>query len=329
MLFYPIEYMGTDWFRETNSPYGLFGWQGVVPARTERMASRLTTVVTAKLLSLREAFSRLEPEKFAALLSPTVQESIRRDAPNGAWWAWVLGPLLPWALARVVRELQSNVDEVLDLREVVLSAFMRDKLVLVELFQKVGKVELDFLVVSGAYFGALLGMAQMALWIAVPRGWTLPIAGALVGYATNWIAIKLLFEPADPTPCGPFVLQGLFEARQPEVSSEFSTFLSERVLTSPRLIDELANGKLKTRFEQLVRSAVPFVVPDAVVAAAANGLRDLALESKTHPAHIYVEERLAIEETLCYRLQRLSPMEFEDLLHPVFQEDEIILIIVG
>jgi hypothetical protein len=28
MLFYPIEYFGTDWYREELSPYGYFGWQG-------------------------------------------------------------------------------------------------------------------------------------------------------------------------------------------------------------------------------------------------------------------------------------------------------------
>jgi hypothetical protein len=28
MLFYPIEYMGTEWYREEMSPYGYFGWQG-------------------------------------------------------------------------------------------------------------------------------------------------------------------------------------------------------------------------------------------------------------------------------------------------------------
>ena len=44
---------------------------------------------------------------------------------------------------------------------VVLSAFLRDKVVLVDLFQKVGRVELDFLVNSGFGFGFLLGLLQM------------------------------------------------------------------------------------------------------------------------------------------------------------------------
>lgn len=40
----------------------------------------------------------------------------------------------------------------------------------------------------------------------------------MVGYITNWLAIKLIFEPVDPVKMGPFVLQGLFLKRQDEVS---------------------------------------------------------------------------------------------------------------
>jgi hypothetical protein len=41
-----------------------------------------------------------------------------------------------------------------------------------------------------------------------------------VGYANNWIAIKSLFEPADPVDIlGLFQVQGLFESREIEVSN--------------------------------------------------------------------------------------------------------------
>ena len=60
-------------------------------------------------------------------------------------------------------------------------------------------------------------------------------------------------------------------------------------------------------------------MPDAVVAAAANGLRDLAKEPTDHPAHAYAARSMGIEAVLCKRLKALSPTEFEDLLHPVFQ----------
>ena len=81
MLFYPIDYLGVEIYRERDCPYGLFGWQGVgksgvvtatsgkkiflctltafwvlvaVPARTEKMANRLVEIVSTKLLSLSE-----------------------------------------------------------------------------------------------------------------------------------------------------------------------------------------------------------------------------------------------------------------------------------
>jgi hypothetical protein len=59
MLFYPIEYFGVNLKRWDDTPYGLFGWQGVVPTKTEIMAKRLVNIVTTKLLSLDEAFGRL------------------------------------------------------------------------------------------------------------------------------------------------------------------------------------------------------------------------------------------------------------------------------
>lgn len=329
MLFYPIETLGPELYRQTDSPYGLFCWQGVVPTKTARMAERLTLIVTERLLSLTEAFGRVDADRFATMLQPFVEDGIRADAPNGRLWALAMRPFLHYFLTRIVEQLKREIEDVLDLEEVVRSAFLRDKLILVELFQEVGRKELAFMVNSGFYFGFALGLWQMFLWGLLPRNWTLPVAGSMVGYVTNWIAIKLIFDPVEPVPVGPFVVQGLFEKRQPEVSVEFAAFLSSRVLTSPRLVAELASGERRGEFEALLRRSVPFFVPDAVVGAACGGLRRFAAEPEDHPAHVYLAERLAVEATLAHRLRLLAPAEFESLLHPVFQEDEIVLIIIG
>lgn len=57
----------------------------------------------------------------------------------------------------------------------------------------------------------------MFIWLVYDKPWILPAGGAVVGYLTNWLAIKLIFEPVDPVKFGPFVLQGLFLKRQNEV----------------------------------------------------------------------------------------------------------------
>lgn len=327
MLFYPIEYFGTDTVRFENAPYGIFGWQGVVPARTEKMASRLVDIVTRRLLSLSEAFSRLDAGVFSSLLSEPVSRAISEEC--GPHWALLLKPILPMILHRVVSKLQQEIDSVLDLPKLVLNSFLRDKVVLVELFQKVGQDELDFLVKSGLGFGFLLGIPQMLIWSIFSKPWTLPVAGALVGYLTNLVAIKLLFEPAEPLNIGPLTVQGLFEARQNEVSHEFAHFMETRVLSSAMLLDALANQNEQDLF-MFLRKQLPYPVPEKIIRAAIKAIRDVASNPKQYPEiHDYVTEKLCIEDTLAHRLKQLDPKSFEDLLHPVFQEDEIILIVVG
>lgn len=329
MLFYPIEYFGIDVKRWPSTPYGLFGWQGVVPTKTEIMAQRLVNIVTEKLLSLDEAFGRLDPNELSRLLLPAIQENVLRNC--GQTWSILLNPFLPILLPRLLKDLQKEIDQVLDLDQVVLSAFVRDKAVLVDLFQKVGRVELEFLVNSGFGFGFLLGLSQMAAWAYKPAAWTLPVAGAAVGYVTNWVAIKLLFEPAEPVNfMDLIVVQGLFESRQIEVSDEFGDFMSKRVLNSPTLLQDLADGGSDGDLFNFLRRHLPYPIPQKILEAAVSAIDEVAKNPRSYPeVHSYITKRLDIEHTLSRRLKKLSPTEFEDLLHPVFQEDEITLIATG
>lgn len=68
------------------------------------------------------------------------------------------------------------------------------------------KNELDFLVNSGLGFGFLLGIGQMIQHMLFPKNWMLPIGGAIVGFLTNWIALKFIFFPVNPVFVGPFKL---------------------------------------------------------------------------------------------------------------------------
>lgn len=190
-----------------------------------------------------------------------------------------------------------------------------------------GRVELEFLVNSGFFFGFALGLFQMGAWAAVPALWTLPVAGSLVGYVTNWVAIKLLFEPAEPVNVADlFILQGLFESRQVEVSDEFGNFMQNRVLNSPTLLEDLADGWEQGDLFAFLRRHLPHPIPSHVLTAAVNAIDHVAKHPLDYPElHAYVTERLDIEHTLSSRLKTLSPTDFEDLLHPVFQEDEATL----
>ena len=336
MLFYPIDYKGFELKRWEKAPYGLFGWQGVVPTKTDLMAKRLVAIITDKLLSLEEAFDRLDSNELGRLLLPGIQDSVdlvvSKDGLVERWYSWGVKRVLQYLMPHLVASLKREIDQVLDLEKIVLSAFVRDKATLVDLFQKVGRVELDFLVNSGFGLGFVLGLGQMFFWAAHPASWTLPAAGALVGYVTNWIAIHMIFEPAEPVEVlgGLFEIQGMFESRQVEVSDEFGDFMQKRVLTASDLLKDMALGGEGGDLFKFLRRHLPYPIPSEILVAAVDGIAKIAADPvKYKDVHRYVNEQLDIRETLSRRLKKLSPTEFEDLLHPVFQEDEIILIATG
>ena len=48
--------------------------------------------------------------------------------------------------------------------------------------------------------------------------------------------------------------------------------------------------------------------------------------SNVHP---YVDKTLALEPTLRNSMERMSSVQFERVLHPIFEEDELTLIVAG
>jgi hypothetical protein len=129
---------------------------------------------------------------------------------------------------------------------------------------------------------------------------------------------------------GPVKVQGLFESRQVEVSEEFGSFMAGRVLNSRRILESLSKDAENGELYSFLRRQLPYPVPEFILAAAVRAIAKAAENPEVYPdLHRYITSSLDIRETLSERLKLLSPIEFEDLLHPVFQEDEVLLIAAG
>ena len=246
--------------------------------------------------------------------------------------------------------MQQRVPEVWDVKTQVVGAMMRDKKIIVELFQRCGRNEFVFIRRSGLYFGFLFGIFQMVQWLVWDPWWSLAVGGAAVGYATNWLALTLMFSPVQPKTFGPFTLHGAFLRRQNEVSGEFASMLRSRVLSAENIWREILTSERtkpvffeilerKTR-EQLEKARAE----EAVVSCAAKALGEerwrrveRAVVTRVVadlPGHLplvyaYSDGALDLEATLREKMRGLSGEEFEGVLHPVFQEDELTLILVG
>ena len=369
MIFEPREFAGLRFKTWPNNPAGLIGWQGIVPCKAAVMAQRLTDMVTGKLLDIGEVFGKLKPDRVAQLLAPGVdkiaEQVVAEMVPMAGSGATAVGRAalrgLPASaqeelitlrheyVAGLTRDMQRHVHELVDIDAVVVGGMVREKGLLVDLFRRCGRIELDFLVNSGFGFGCLLGVVQMALWILYELPWTLAAGGAVVGYLTNWIALKLIFEPVEPIRIGPFMLQGLFLKRQHEVSAEFADCMTEKLLASETLWQNVLTGKGSSRFAELLHArTAKFMAGSAAVLYGGAQPTEFAtapwwgalerrvsgrtlelLPTQLPLIHGYVDEQLQLRETLKINLRRLTPQEFEQVLHPVFQEDELTLILVG
>jgi uncharacterized membrane protein YheB (UPF0754 family) len=238
-----------------------------------------------------------------------------------------------------------------DVKTQVVGAMTRDKGIIVELFQRCGREEFIFIRRSGLYFGFLFGIVQMFQWLLWDPWWSLAVGGAAVGYATNWLALTLMFSPVNPVrlPFG-LTLHGAFLRRQHEVSGEFAELLRRRVLTAELIWKEiLTSPGTRDVFRDILRRKTMDQMEKARAFDPAIGLAAAVVGSKSWnavvdavatrveadlPKHLplvyaYSDERLDLEKTLREKMRGLSGEEFEGVLHPVFQEDELTLILVG
>jgi hypothetical protein len=186
----------------------------------------------------------------------------------------------------------------------------------------------------------LLGLIQMAVSLFFENPWTLSVGGLIVGLATNWLALKWIFEPVNPTKIGPFILQGKFLTRQKEVSVEFSKFFANKILTSAQVWNSILNDPT-TRpsfYALFARHFMGFanrvtrclhinVEPEVVQMATNRAMRKLP--DHIPVLHNYIDSTMGLEHTLRVKMEQMSSSQFEQVLHPIFQEDEATLIAAG
>lgn len=59
----------------------------------------------------------------------------------------------------------------------------------------------------------------------------IPIIAALIGWFTNWVAVKMLFHPKDPRFIFGFNIQGVFPKRQQALAKKLGEIVSKELIT--------------------------------------------------------------------------------------------------
>lgn len=354
MMFYPLNYVGVK----------PFGWQGIIPSKAGKMAALSVDLMADKLINVKEVFSKLDPQVIAGIMQPGVTKLTRKiineimEAQSPRLWKLLpksykekiytkINDDIPRITEDLMTDVKENVRKLLDLKALAVSVLLNDKSLINKIFLEVGKKEFKFIEKSGFYFGFLFGLIQMVVFIYFNPWWVLPVAGLFVGFATNWLAIKMIFRPVKPIKFGRLKLQGLFFKRQAEVAKEYSKIVTSNVLTVENLFDFIMRGPDTTKITKIISKHIGNLIDN--IAASYKRLLKVAggkerisiikniavyrfkeeLPVEITPIYNYAEKAMGLSNTMETKMKKLSAPEFEGFLHPVFQEDEAKLIIVG
>jgi len=178
----------------------------------------------------------------------------------------------------------------------------------------------------------------------------LPVSGLIIGYLTNWLGINLIFRPVEPhITCGGYVnIQGVFLKRQVQVSHEMTKMICEHLVTARKMLEyviqrpevlDVVMQTFKTHIETSIDKSTAAVRPVVHAVAGREVMTDLKAdiiaetiaELPKHSQRIeeYMDARFDLVNTMSYRLSHLPPRDFEGMLHPVFQEDEWMVLLLG
>ncbi|MCP3978330.1 MAG: hypothetical protein GY716_03220 [bacterium] len=355
MTFRPVEFVGIrPWF----------GWQGIIPSKAGRMAAIFVDRTMFRLGTLRELLQSMQPERIAEHVSAVMTPRLERYTDEVMFYShakvWRMLPEsarqdvyrrvreeLPRLVRPLVAEIVERVEELVDFRGMLVEMLESDRKLLNRLFLEAGAAEFRFIIRSGLYFGFLFGLIQLTVWILFPSWWVLPAFGFMVGWATNWFAINIVFRPLEPRRVGPWRIQGLFLKRQLEVSAAWCRLVTTEIVTLQRIIYAMLYGPRAEKTRGVIRKHIQ-PIADEVIARYGNaaavavgdattgrirrmaGEKAVRVSSDAFDHWPFNRERARLAERLLReRMEQMPPAEFQDLLRPCFQEDEIKLIVLG
>mmetsp|Transcript_8714 Transcript_8714/g.13370 ORF Transcript_8714/g.13370 Transcript_8714/m.13370 type:complete len:415 (-) Transcript_8714:363-1607(-) len=364
MTFLPINFWGYELFRIEGQPWGLFGWQGIIPTKAYEMATITFDLMTTKLFNVKEVFGRLDPIQFSVemedgllLLMDSIIEEVAMEYMPGPWMKLpqdVKDEIVIMTdresqafLTDFMKDMQMHVEEMIDVKDMTVAACVANKPLVNKIFQECGEEEFVFIRISGFYFGFLFGCIQTVAWYFYDSPWVLPVAGFLVGWVTNYLALKVIFRPIEPKNICGYNLHGLFLKRQNDVSATFARIICVEILHVKAMWEAIFAGPLSANFFAMLRAhtllftekLIVEIKPIAVAAMGANTYSEMKeaiaqkvidkIPSIIDQSYEYTQETLQMEATIRQKMQELSSKDFEGVLHPAFEEDEITLIALG
>lgn len=353
MSFRPVRFVGI----------GVLGWQGVIPRKAEKMAHICIDRTLRRFGSLSPVYRQLEPqrivEQIVAQVTPRVDEYIDEIMYDIQPVLWDNAPLfvrakiyqwarqqLPERIHDLVADFGHDLDDLVDLKALLSRELRSHPDLMNRIFQEAGAEELRFVINRGGLIGGVLGLILAPIWLSHPQPWLLPVGGFLIGFATNWLAINLIFAPLNPRRVLFWRFQGLFLRRQDDISDTWARLVAEELITVEKVADAMINGREGARTRAILQKHLRPLIDDnfvlkltAQVSVGMSGYTELkrVMNQKAVLAtrDVFSDSRFnkdrapVVARVLAGQMKALKPSEFQDILRPAFREEEWQLMLVG
>ncbi len=92
---------------------------------------------------------------------------------------------------------------------------------------------------------------------------SIPIVSALIGWFTNFIAVRMLFHPRKPWPQSfpkSLQIQGLLPKRQSELARKVGETIEDRLISIQDVLSKLNNSDLESKIAPIIRETIDAIV---------------------------------------------------------------------
>ena len=165
-----------------------------------------------------------------------------------------------------------------------------------------------------------------------PLLFLLPLIAALIGWATNYLAIKMLFHPREPKKILGLSFQGVFPKRQNQIAEKLGTLVAnelfsmkdigqriEELSTQPEAMEEVGKRIEKTIRGKLI-SAFPMLsmfLSDDMIEKVTNlfkGELEDFMKASASGLAVKMEESIDVEALVREKVSTFSSDKVEELL---------------
>lgn len=157
-----------------------------------------------------------------------------------------------------------------------------------------------------------------------------PVIGAVIGWVTNYVAIKLLFRPHVPFSLLGYQVQGVIPKRRKEIARSMARTIEKELLSSDDLAKALSGLQWEKEIEKTVEEAVEHRFSSRflklpVVGLVSENLKSQVkliltkeiishLDRKKDSLAAKVKDSIDVQELLVNRIDKLDLKSFERLL---------------